>query len=142
MSDFDKTAILLRLEEQERALRELMRQDQEGRWSPRRISRLRRRRTLMGQQMISIERLARDKHLSSSARLVGAEILRKIDPVTGRARITAEQLADTLHIAVGTVRKATNVLTDRSYFQKVKVGRNIEFVVASRPETGNGTLNS
>jgi hypothetical protein len=31
MSDFDKTAILLRLEEQERALRELMRQDQE--WS-------------------------------------------------------------------------------------------------------------
>jgi hypothetical protein len=96
----------------------------------------------MGQQMTSIERLARDKHLRSSARLVGAEILRKIDPVTGRARITAEQLADTLHIAVGTVRKATNVLTDRSYFQKVKVGRNIEFVVASRPETGNGTLNS
>jgi hypothetical protein len=43
---------------------------------------------------------------------------------------------------VGTIRKATNVLTDRSYFQKVKVGRNIEFVVASRPETGNGTLNS
>jgi hypothetical protein len=31
MSDFDKTAIVLRLEEQERALRELMRQDQE--WS-------------------------------------------------------------------------------------------------------------
>jgi hypothetical protein len=31
MSDFDKTAILLRLEEQERASRELMRQDQE--WS-------------------------------------------------------------------------------------------------------------
>ena len=86
----------------------------------------------MGQQMTSIEQLACDEQLSSSTRLVAAEILRKIDPATGRARITAEQIADTLHIAVGTVRKATNVLTNRSYFQKVKVGRNIEFVVASR----------
>ena len=75
----------------------------------------------MGQQMTSIEQLARDEQLSSSARLVGAEILRKIDPVTGRARITAEQLADTLHIAVGTVRKATNVLTDRSYLDRKSV---------------------
>jgi len=48
--------------------------------------------------MTSFEKLARDKHLSLSTRLVGAEILRKMDPVTGRARITAEQLADTLRI--------------------------------------------
>jgi hypothetical protein len=96
----------------------------------------------MGAEMTSIERLARDKHRSLSARLVGVEIIRKIDPLTGRARITAEQLADTLHIAVGTVRKATNVLTDRSYFQKVKVGRNIEFVVASRTDPENRDVNS
>ena len=96
----------------------------------------------MGRQMSSIKRLACDKHLSLSARLVGAEILRKIDPVTGRARITAEQLADTLHIAVGTVRKATNVLTNRSYFQKVKVGRNVEFVIASRTDARNRDVKS
>jgi hypothetical protein len=83
--------------------------------------------------MTSFERLARDKRLSLSTRLVGAEILRKVDPVTGRARITAEQLADTLRIGVGTVRKATSILIDRSYFQKVKVGRNIEFVVVMCP---------
>jgi hypothetical protein len=77
MSDFDKTAILLRLEEQERASRELMRQDQEWPMMPRRIARLRRRRTLIGQQMTSIERLARDKHLSSSARLVGARFFER-----------------------------------------------------------------
>jgi hypothetical protein len=82
--------------------------------------------------MTSFERLARDKHLSLSTRLVGAEILRKMDPV-GRARITAEQLADTLRMGVGTVRKATSILIDRSYFQKVKVGRNIEFVVVMCP---------
>jgi Cu/Ag efflux protein CusF len=92
--------------------------------------------------MTSIEQLIRDKQLSSSTRLVAAEILRKIDPVTGRARITAEQLADTLHIAVGTVRKATNVLTDRSYFRKVKVGRNIEFVVEMRLEAEKRDVNS
>ena len=59
--------------------------------------------------------------------------MRKVDPVTGRARVTAEQLADALHIGVGTVRKATSILIDRSYFQKVKVGRNIEFVVVVYP---------
>jgi hypothetical protein len=106
------------------------------------ILRLLRSQSSMGQQMTSIERLARDEQLSLSARLVGAEILRKIDPVTGRARITAEQLADTLHIAVGTVRKATNVLTNRSYFQKVKVGRNIEFLLASGPEAENRDVKS
>jgi hypothetical protein len=84
--------------------------------------------------MTSVESLARDKNLSLSTRRVGAEILRKVDPVTGRARITAEQLADTLHIGVGTVRKATNILIERSYFQKVKVGRNIEFVIVMRLE--------
>lgn len=73
----------------------------------------------------------RNEQLSSTTRMVADEIFRQIDPRTGRARITAEQLADKLDIAVGTVRKATSVLTDRSYFRKVKVGRNIEFVVAS-----------
>jgi hypothetical protein len=56
-----------------------------------------------------------------------------MDPVTGRPRITAEQLADTLRMGVGTVRKATSVLIDRSYFQEVNVGRNIEFVVVMCP---------
>ena len=92
--------------------------------------------------MTSFEGLARDKHLSLSARLVGAEILRNVDPVTGRARITAEQLADTLHIGVGTVRKATSILIDRSYFRKVKVGRNIEFVVEMRLEPEKRDVNS
>jgi hypothetical protein len=80
------------------------------------------------------ERLGRDEQLSSATRMVADEILRQIDPLTGRARITAEQLADKLDIAVGTVRKATSVLSDRSYFRKVKVGRNVEFVVASPTE--------
>ena len=82
--------------------------------------------------MSSIDQLLCDKRLSSSTRLVAAEIVRNVDPSTGRARITAEQLADTLDIAVGTVRKATSILTDCRYFQKFKVGRNIEFVI-SRP---------
>jgi hypothetical protein len=77
--------------------------------------------------MSPIEQLFCDKRLSSSTRLVATEILRMIDPSTGRARITAEQLADQLDIAVGTVRKATTILTDCRYLQKVKVGRNIEF---------------
>jgi hypothetical protein len=42
------------------------------------------------------ERLKHDKRLSFSTRMIAAEILRQIDPLTGRARITAEQLADTL----------------------------------------------
>jgi hypothetical protein len=79
--------------------------------------------------MSSIEQFLCDKRLSSSTRLVAAEILRKIDPSKGRARITAEQLADTLDIAVGTVRKATTILTGCRYLQKVKVGRNIEFLI-------------
>jgi hypothetical protein len=81
--------------------------------------------------MISIEQLLCDKRLNSSTRLVAAEIVRKIDPATGRAKITAEQLADTLDIAVGTVRKATTILTGRRFLQKVKVGRNIEFFIPS-----------
>jgi hypothetical protein len=80
------------------------------------------------------ERMRRDEQLSSSTRMVADEILRQIDPLTGRARITAEQLADKLDIAVGTVRKATSVLTHRSYFRKIKVGRNVDFVVASPAE--------
>ena len=79
--------------------------------------------------MSPIEQLLCDKRLSSSTRLVAVEILRKIDPLTGRARITAEQLADTLDIAVGIVRKATTILTGCRYLQKVKVGRNIEFLI-------------
>jgi hypothetical protein len=88
--------------------------------------------------MSEVARQECGERLSSATRAVATEILRQIDPVTGRARITAEQLADKLHIAVGTVRKATSVLTDRSYFRKVKVGRNIEFVLASpaRSEAG------
>ena len=43
--------------------------------------------------------------------------------------MTAEQLAATLNIAVGTVRRATSILTDCRYLQKIKVGRNIEFVI-------------
>jgi hypothetical protein len=58
---------------------------------------------------------------------VGAEILRQIDPLTGRARVTAEQLAGTLDVAVGTVRQAMSVLTDHNYIRKVKVGRNVEY---------------
>jgi hypothetical protein len=84
--------------------------------------------------MRQVERPERDERLTSATRMVAAEILRQMDPLTGRARITAEQLADRLDIAVGTVRKATGVLTDRSYFRKVKVGRNIEFVLASPAE--------
>jgi hypothetical protein len=80
--------------------------------------------------MKSIEQLSCDERLSSSTRLVAAEILRQIDPLTGRARITAEQLADTLDLAVGTMRKATSLLTDCHYFRKVQVGRHIEFVIA------------
>jgi len=79
--------------------------------------------------MSSIEQLSSDKRLSSSTRLVAPEILREIDPTTRRARITAEQLAGRLDIAVGTVRKATSVLTDCRYVQKVKIGRNIEFAI-------------
>jgi Cu/Ag efflux protein CusF len=81
--------------------------------------------------MSQVEMLGCDERLSWATRMVAAEIVRSIDPLTGRARITAEQLADKLDIGVGTVRKATGVLTDRSYFRKVKVGRNIEFVLAS-----------
>ena len=87
--------------------------------------------------MSSIDQLLCDTRLSSSTRLVAAEIVRNVDPSTGRARITAEQLADTLDIAVGTVRKATGILTDCRYFQKVKVGRNIEFVVPRPAPTEN-----
>jgi hypothetical protein len=79
--------------------------------------------------MSSIEQLLYDRRVSSSTRLVAAEILRKIDPSTGRASITAEQPADTLDIAVGTVRKATTILTGCRYLHKVKVGRNIEFLI-------------
>jgi hypothetical protein len=87
--------------------------------------------------MGQVERLGSDERLSSATRMVAAEIVRQIDPLTGRARITAEQLADKLDIAVGTVRKATSLLTGRSYFRKVKVGRNIEFVLASPAENGD-----
>ena len=80
------------------------------------------------------EQLCRDKRLSSSTRLVAAELLQQINR-TGRARITAEQLADTLNLAVGTVRKATSLLTDCHYVERVKVGRNIEFIIPSRTET-------
>jgi predicted transcriptional regulator len=76
----------------------------------------------------------RDGQLSPATRMVASEISRRIDPLTGRARVTAEQLADELDIDVGTVRKATNVLTERSYFRKIKVGRNIEFVLTSKWE--------
>jgi hypothetical protein len=75
-----------------------------------------------------VEQLGRDARLSSSTRMVGAEILRQVDPLTGRARVTAEQLADKLDVAVGTVRKATSALTDQNYFRKVKVGRNVEYL--------------
>jgi hypothetical protein len=79
--------------------------------------------------MSPIEQLLGDKRLSSTTRSVAAEILRKMDPSTGRARITAEQLAAKLDIAVGAVRKATTMLTDCRYLQKVKAGRNIEFLL-------------
>jgi hypothetical protein len=75
-----------------------------------------------------VEQLGRDARLSSSTCMVGAEILRQIDPLTGRAQVTAEQLADRLDVAVGTVRKATNALTDHNYFRKVKVARNVEYL--------------
>jgi predicted transcriptional regulator len=84
--------------------------------------------------MSQIERLGRDERLSLATRMVAVEILRRIDPVTGRARVTAEQLAEKLSIDVGTVRNATSFLSERSYFQKVKVGRNVEFVLASPAE--------
>jgi hypothetical protein len=74
-----------------------------------------------------VEKLGRDERLSSSTRLVGAAILQQIDPLTGRARVTAEQLAGTLEVAVGTVRKATSTLTNHNYIRKVKVGRNVEY---------------
>ena len=73
------------------------------------------------------EQLGRDKRLSSSTRLIGVEILRQVDPLTGHARVTAEELAGILDVAVGTVRRATSVLTDHNYIRKVKVGRNVEF---------------
>jgi len=60
--------------------------------------------------------------------MVGIEILRQIDPLTGRARITAEQLAGILDLGVGTVRKATNDLTGRNYIRKIRVGRNVEYL--------------
>ena len=75
-----------------------------------------------------VEQLGRDARLSSRTRMVGAEILRQIDPSTGRARVTAEQLADKLDVAVGTVRKATSALMDHNYIRKVKVGRNVEYL--------------
>ena len=80
--------------------------------------------------MSQVETWGRDEQLSPATRMVASEILRRIDPLTGRARVTAEQLADKLDIDVGTVRKATSALTERSYFRKVKVGRNLEFVLA------------
>lgn len=90
--------------------------------------------------MSQVERFQSDERLSWATRMVAAEIIRSIDPLTGRARITAEELADKLNIDVGTVRKATTVLTGRSYFQKVKVGRNIEFVLA--PIAKNASRNA
>jgi len=85
-----------------------------------------------------VEELGRDESLSSSTRLVGAAILQQIDPLTGRARVTAEQLAGTLEVAVGTVRKATSALTNHNYIRKVKVGRNVEYlpVVGERESRG------
>jgi predicted transcriptional regulator of viral defense system len=74
------------------------------------------------------------EQLSCATRMVAAEIVRHMDPRTGRARITAEELADKLDIAVGTVRKATSVLAERGYFRKVKVGRNIEFTLAPQAD--------
>jgi hypothetical protein len=74
------------------------------------------------------EQLGHDERLSSSTRLVGAAIFRQIDPLTGRARVTAEQLAGTLDVAVGTVRKATSALTVHNYIRKIKVGRNVEYL--------------
>ena len=83
-----------------------------------------------------------DEQLSPATRMVASEISRRIDPLTGRARVTAEQLADELDIDVGTVRKATSVLTERSYFRKVKVGRNVEFILASPAENQSRGANS
>jgi DNA-binding IclR family transcriptional regulator len=82
--------------------------------------------------MSLVAHLGRDERLSSSTRMVRAEILRHVDPSTGRARITAEQLADTLDVAVGTVRKATSTLIDQRYLRKVKVGRNVEYLPGDR----------
>jgi len=82
---------------------------------------------------MNFKQLGDDKRLNSSARMVGAEILRQIDPLTGRARVTAEQLADALDVAVGTVTKATRTLTNHNYFRKIKVGRNVEYL----PTSGN-----
>jgi hypothetical protein len=38
---------------------------------------------------------------------------------------------------VGTVKKATNILTDLRYFERVKAGRNVEFVVAPQRDPEN-----
>ena len=78
--------------------------------------------------MTPVEQLGRDERLSTCTRMVGIEILRQIDPMTGRARVTAEQLADILHIAGGTVRKATDYLTSHNYIRKIRVGRNVEYL--------------
>ena len=75
-----------------------------------------------------VEKLGRDERLSSSTRQVGAAILQQIDPLTGRARVTAEQLAGTVEVSVKTVRKATSTLTNHNYIRKVKVGRNVEYL--------------
>ena len=85
-----------------------------------------------------VEQLGSDERLSSSTRLVGAAILRQIDPLTGRARVTAEQLAGTLDVAVGTVRKATSVLTVHNYIRKIKVGRNVEYLPVLEERELNG----
>jgi len=78
--------------------------------------------------MTLVEQLGHDTGLSACTRKVGVEILRQIDPLTGRARITAEQLAGILDLGVGTVRKATNDLTGRNYIRKIRVGRNVEYL--------------
>jgi hypothetical protein len=78
--------------------------------------------------MTLIEQLGHDTRVSPCTRMVGIEILRQIDPLTGRARVTAEQLADMLDVGVGTVRKATTDLTSRNYIRKIRVGRNAEYV--------------
>jgi len=64
--------------------------------------------------------------------MVRAEILRQVDPITGRACVTAEQLADSLDLAVGTVRKATSTLIDQGHLRKVKAGRNVEYLPGDR----------
>jgi hypothetical protein len=68
-----------------------------------------------------VDKVGRDERLSSSTRLVGAAILQQIDPLTGRARVTAEQFAGTLEVAVGTVRKATSALTSTTLADSFKL---------------------